>query len=49
MSQIILLVFLVIVEENKDISRLNVQIITKKRRRMLIGKRKRSARKDVPT
>jgi len=35
--------------ENKDISRLNVQTLINKRRRLLTGKRRRSPRKDVPT
>ena len=47
--QITLLVSLVIIVEKKDISKLNVQTLTKKKRIVLIGKRRRSPRKDVPT
>jgi len=35
--------------ENKDISKLNVQMLTKKRRRVLIGKKRRSQRINVLT
>jgi len=33
---------------NKDILRLNVKTLTKKRRRVLLGKRRKSRRKVVP-
>jgi len=36
-----LLILHVITVENKDISKLNVQMLTKERRRVLIGKRRR--------
>jgi len=44
-----LLILHVITVENKDISKLNVQMLTKKRRRVLIGKRRRSQRRNVHT
>jgi len=34
---------------NKDISKLNVQMLTKKKRRVLIGKRRRSQRRNMHT
>jgi len=49
MIQITLVVSLVINVANTDISKLNVQTLTKKKRRVLIGKRRKSPRKDVPT
>jgi len=49
MSQITLLMFLVIIVANKDISRLIVQTLTKKKRRVLTRKRRGNPRKDVPT
>jgi len=49
MIQVTLLVSLVIIVENKDISKLNVQTVTKRNRRMVIGKRRKSLRKVVPT
>jgi len=47
--QVILLNSHVIIVENKDISRLNVLMLTKRRRRLITGKRRKRARKDVPT
>jgi len=44
-----LLILHVITVENKDISKLNVQMLTKKRRRVLIGKRRKSQRRDAHT
>ena len=38
-----LLILLVIIMENKHISKLNVQRLIKKKRRVLIGKRRRSS------
>jgi len=49
MIQVILLNSHVIIVESNDISRLNVLILTKRRRRLMIGKRRKRARKDVPT
>jgi len=48
MSQI-LLISLVIIVGSKDISRLNVQMLTKRKRRVLIGKRRRNQGRDVHT
>jgi len=45
----ILLILHVITVENKDISKLNVQMLTKKRRRVLIGKKRRSQRRNMHT
>jgi len=49
MIQVILLNSHVIIVESKDISILNVLILTKRRRRLVIGKRRKRSRKDVPT
>jgi len=49
MIQVILLNSHVIIVESKDISRLNVLMLTKRRRRFMIGKSRNRARKDVPT
>jgi len=49
MSQKTLQISLVIIVESNEISRLNVKILTKKRRRVLIGKMRRKLRKDVST
>jgi len=35
--------------DSKDISRLNVPILTKRKRRLMTGKRRKTARKDMPT
>ena len=44
-----LLILLVIIMENKHISKLNVQRLIKKKRRVLIGKRRRNQRREVHT
>ena len=49
MIQVILLNSHVIIVESRNISRLNVLMLTKKRRRLMTGKRRKRARKDVPT
>jgi len=49
MIQVILLNSHVIIVESKDISRLNVLMLTKRRRRLMTGKRRKRPRKDVPT
>jgi len=49
MIKVILLNSHVIIVENKDISRLNVLMLIKRRRRLMIGKRRKRARKDVLT
>ena len=40
---------LVMIVDSKDISRLNVPILTKRKRRLMTGKRRKTARKDMPT
>jgi len=42
-------ILLVITVENKDRSKLNVKMLTKKRRRVLIGKGRRNQRRDMHT
>jgi len=49
MIQVILLNSHVIIVESKDVSRLNVLMLTKRRRRLMTGKRRKLTRKDVPT
>jgi len=49
MIQVILLNSYGIIVESKDISRLNVLMLTKRRRRLVIGKRRKRPRKDMPT
>jgi len=49
MIQVILLNSHVIIVESKDISRLNVLMLTKTNRRLVTGKRRKRPRKDVPT
>jgi len=49
MIEVILLNSHVIIVESKDISRLNVLMLTKRKRRLMIGKIRKRARKDVPT
>ena len=49
MIQVIVLNFHVIIVESKDILRLNVLMLTKRKRRLVIGKRRKRPRKDVPT
>jgi len=49
MIQVILLNSHVIIVESKDISRLNVLMLTKRRRRLVTGKRRKGTRKDMPT
>jgi len=49
MIQVILLNSNVIIVESKDISRLNVLMLTKRMRRLVTGKRRKRPRKDVPT
>jgi len=49
MTQVILPNSHVIIVESKDISRLNVLMLIKRRRRLMTGKRRKRARKGVPT
>jgi len=47
--QVILLNSHVIIVESKDISRLNALMLTKRRRSLVTGKRRKRPMKDVPT
>jgi len=49
MIQVILKISHVIIMESKDISRLNVLTLTKRRRSLVKGKRRKRPRKDLPT
>ena len=49
MIQVILLVSLIIIVENKDISKLSLQTLTKRRKRVVTLKRRKRLRKDVAT
>jgi len=49
MIQVILPNSHVIIVESKDISRLNVLMLTKRKRRLMTGKRRKRVRKGMPT